>query len=461
MVAFVTARWLTHIYLPVPMPVALTFDFDWRVVSFAVGVSLLTTLLFGLGPALQSVKADVVSSLKETGQSVGTHGARGRTALVMTQAALSTALLVTAAVMVQSVVVPPHSHQGFESDGVLIATFHLPRMDYSRDRGIAFCNQLVERLQRLPGVAAASIMDNIPAANSRPLPYAQMQDSGSDRVGAESVYTFAVSPHHFDVLGIRLLKGRDFAAHDDSGSTPVGIANETLASHFWPGENPTGQHLRTPSGEVIEIVGVAADSKYRSLGEGSTPFLYRPFAQAYFATPTLVVKTSGSVAPVLSAIRNDVTQLDPNVLAYTVMALDDRLALSVLPNRAAAWVAGWLGLGALALGAVGTYGVMALLAQQRRREIGIRMALGALPSDAIRLVAGQGMAWTAAGVSVGLGLAMVSTTLLRRLVFGISSTDPLPYFGVAVFIAGTAGCACYLPARRASLVDPVVALRDE
>jgi len=461
LVAFVTARSLTRIYLPVPMPIALTFDFDWRVVSFAVGVSLLTTLLFGLGPALQSIKSDVVSSLKDSAQGVGTSGAKGRTALVITQAALSTALLVTAAVMVKSLVVPQHAHKGFDSDGVLIATFNLPAGDYSRDRGIAFCDQLVERLQRMPAVIAASVMDNIPAANSRPLPYAEMQDSQSARASAESVYTFAVSPRHFDVLGIRLLEGRDFTEHDDSSSTAVGIANETLAGHFWPGENPIGHHLRTRSGLLIEVVGVAADSTYESLDEGTKPFLYRPFAQAYFPTPTLLVKTSGRAAPVLSAIRRDVTQLDPDLLAYTVMPLDDRLALSVLPNRAVAWAAGLLGLGALALGAIGTYGVMALLAQQRRREIGIRMALGARPSDAIRLVAGQGMTWTAVGVGLGMGLAIVSTALLRRLVFGISSTDPFPYLAVAAFIAATAFCACYVPARRASLVDPVVALRDE
>lgn len=458
-VAEVTARMLTRIYLPVPMPIALTFEFDWRVVAFAVVVSLGTTALFGVGPALQAARTDIVSSLKAVGTQ-GSGGAKARSQLVITQAALSTALLVTAVVMVHSLISGERMDKGFQSEHVLMGTFQLAPDDYNAARGVTFCNQLLDNVQRIPGVLAANVMDNIPVANSRPATPVRL--TGTHLTGtSEPVSSFAISPGHFATLQIPLKSGRDFRREDGARSTPVGIVNETLAHRYWPGESAIGKQLRTTDGKLIEVVGVAHDSKYEGPDEGPKPFLYRPFAQQYFPTITLLVRTAGDPKSMSQSVRNAISELDPNVVAYGVAPLDERLELGLLPNRVAAWVAALLGLGALMLGAVGTYGIVSLLVQQRRREMGIRIALGALPSDVFRLVVGQGVGAAAIGVAIGLAMGFIATQLLRRLFFGLSARDPIAFVSVTVLLCSTAVLACSAPAWRASRTDPLAALREE
>jgi len=462
--AYVSARWLTQIYLPVPMPIALSFDFDWRVVGFAVVLSLVTTLLFGLGPGVQAAKQDVISILKEGGANSSTGDVHIRSSLVAVQVALSTVLLAVAAISVHSLVAPGRKTSSLDPNHILIATLNLPRPDYSAEKGTAFYERLLESFEHAAGVTSATLMDNIPLANSKPLPYEDMRREGNETLaggGAQRVYRFATSPGSFRTFSIALLEGRDFTSRDDASAAAVGIINQTLAHRFWPGESAIGKRLRSESGNWIEVIGLAQDSTYEARDEGPKAVLYRPAAQQYSPTMTLFLKTTGAPGAAASLVRSRVADLDPNLLAYNIIPLSDRLDLGFLPNRAAAIVAGILGIGALLLGTIGTYGVICFVVQQRRREIGIRIALGAQSGQVAKLIAGQGFKWTAVGLACGLPAAIGVSVVLRRFLFGVAAADPEALLGVAALLALSAVIACYAPARRASRMDPMMALREE
>jgi predicted permease len=345
--AFVTARLLTQIYLPVPMPIALEFDFDWRVVTFAAIASLASTLLFALGPALQSAKTDVVSWLK-TGQGhTGPQGARGRFGLVAAQVAMSTVLLITAATLIQSLSALKTADRRFSTDHILMVTLSLSTADYTRERGTAFLERALNVVERKEGVICATFADNVPLThNSLLLPATLQREPAvreTTRDRAFQVYINRVSQGHFRTLNIPLLEGRDFTALDTTESIAVGIANQSLASRFWPGESPIGRRLFSTDGSGIEIIGLAADSKYESLDEPPKALLYRPLAQSYVPTVTLLVKTAGDPSLAAPFVRKELSELDPNLLTYNLNTLESRVGLNLLPNRAAAIVAGILG----------------------------------------------------------------------------------------------------------------------
>jgi len=459
--AFIIVRWITQIRLPVPMPLGLSFSLDWHVVSFAIAISLCTTLLFGLGPALQTVRTDVLSSLKEGGTTTG--GSRMRSGLVVAQVAMSTALLVTSGALVHSVAQPEASERGFTADHILMATVNLGSAGYSKEQGLAFYERLFERLQGSTGIAAVNIVDNIPLANNAPLTSVDLGTDAQSSAGSSlrRVFVNLVSRGHFQTLRIPLIAGRDFTAHDDNASPAVGIVNETLARSFWRGEVPIGKWLRPEDGSRIEVVGLVRDSKYESLKEAPKAFLYRPITQQYVPTATLFVKTDGDPLAATSTVRAAVADLDPNLVVYNLNTLEDRLGMDLLPNRAAAIVSGVLGLLSLALGAIGTYGIMAFLAGQRRREISIRMALGASPLNIVSLITKQGMAWVGGGLLLGLVAAFALISFARRLLYGVLPADPIAFIGITLLLATTAYLACFVPARRASRANPVIALHEE
>jgi len=344
-----------------------------------------------------------------------------------------------------------------------MATVNLSGAGYSREQGTAFYARLQQELEKIPGVRSTNIVDVIPVATNRPVASVEMlPDNGktSANMEAAQLYVNNVSPGHFRTLSIPLLQGRDFAVSDDKGAPAVGIVNEALAQRFWPGANPIGRHLKSPDGSWIEVIGVARDSKYLSLDEAAREFLYRPLAQEYAGTGTVLIKTDGD-NQIASELRRKIASLDPNLLAYSVQPLEDRMALTLLANRAAAMVALILGIVALGLGVIGTYGIMSFIVQQRRREMGVRMAVGASPANVVNLVTGQGMKWVGAGLGFGVIAAFAASMGLRRLMFGISPADPAAFLGVSALLAGTAYVACYIPAQRASRIDPLVALREE
>jgi predicted permease len=450
------ARYLTRFYATTPMPFALTYVFDWRVAIFAAAVSCGAALLCGLAPALQSRNTDVVSAIKGSGAG---DGSRVRSALIVTQVTLSTALLVVAAMLARSVAAPFAPDSGFRSDGVLMSTVSVDG-GYTAARRTAFFQKIVDHLEGAPGVTAVSVVDNIPLSNNRPS-FPETMRSGER---TERVYTNAVGPGFFRTLGIPILAGRDFAWSDDVNSAGVGIVNETLSRRFWPGTNPIGERLQLSDGSFVQVVGVAKESKYSSLDEEPKAFMYRPIAQSTVTSPTVLIKlnaTAASPSAVFSILRARIAELDPDLAAYNVMTLNDRLGLGMVANRALAALSGGMGLLALALGALGIYGTMSYVVQQRRHEIGVRVALGATPSRVVALITRQGMSWTAVGLAAGSLGGAVATLLLTRVLYGIAPADPVALFATPLVLGGVSYLACYLPARRAASVDPLSALREE
>jgi putative ABC transport system permease protein len=269
-------------------------------------------------------------------------------------------------------------------------------------------------------------------------------------------------PGYFGAMETRFVRGRDFNERDDEKASPVAVVNETFARRFWPGENPLGKRFRLggPDEPPAEVVGVLEDGKYAGLNEPPQPYAVRPLSQTYTGTNTVIIRAEGDPRVILAAARDELRQLDPQLPA-SGKTLEERLAMPLLPVRLAASLLGGFGLLALALAAVGIYGVMSYSVTRRTREIGIRMALGARASAVLGLTVRQGMAPVALGVAVGLAAALGLARFARSLLFGVSAADPLTYAGVAALLTAVALLACYVPARRAARVDPLVALRNE
>jgi predicted permease len=449
--AYVTAQFVGQFYLPVPMPFALTFTMDWRVVTFAVGASCVATLLCGLAPARRALNADVVAALRQSSLPGGVQSG-----LVITQATLSTALLITAVVLGHSLTATLPQPRGFTSAGVVMATVPLSGDAYPPRRRQVVFNTLLERLEHAPGVSSAAMVDNIPLANNTVLPQVTLR-SGTRTVQASAN---AVSRGLFQTLGIALLAGRDFAAGDDIRVDSVAVVNETLARTLWPGESPIGKHVEQ-AGHAVEIVGLVRDSKYVSLTESPRAFLYTPVAAVAVASPTFLMKTTGDPTALLAFVRARIADIDADLVAYNLMTLDDRLSIGLVVNRTAAVVSGGLGLLALALGSFGLYGTMSFLVSLRRKEIGVRLALGASRGSVMTLVATQGMTWAGAGMLLGLGAAWIAALGLNRFLAGVSAADPLAFAAAPLVLAAAAYLACHVPARRAAQLDPLETLREE
>lgn len=463
-VALTAVRLLSRIHLPVPMPIALAFDFDWRVALFTAGISVAATLLFALLPAMQSSKTDVLSALKEGGMTAGPGGMRANFTLIALQVAISTVLLITAAVLVGSLTALKPYQRGFAADGILMATLNLS--EYSPEKATALQEAILSKLESAPGIVSATLADYVPLTNNRPLPAMKMRsesftDIPDNITDTQRVFASGISRGYFRTMEIQFIEGRDFDNRDVAGAVAVGIANETLAARFWPGEYAIGKRLRAPDGSWVEVVGIVRDGKYESMDESPKSFLYRPAAQAYNPTATLLIKTARTPLSALSLVRAKVSEVDPHLLAYNLNSLEDRIGLNLLPNRTAAFLAGFLGLLALALGTVGIYGTMSFLGQQRRREIAIRMALGAPRRSVVGLITGQGMLWTLGGQVLGVGLSIGVIKLLKALLSGIANPEPLAFAGVLALLSGAALLACWLPASHATKVDPILALRQD
>jgi predicted permease len=461
--AVATARWLTQIQLPVPMPIGLpSFVVDWRVGVFAVAISVVASLLSVLAASLDARLTNASGVLRHApGEASGPFT---RQSLVISQVALTTVLLVVSVAMTRSLVRPPG--YGLDASGVLMASVSLPRPQYSADEALPFFDRLVNAAESSAGVISASLVETIPVAIDRPFSIADVNVNESaastdDHQARPRVLVNHVSSGHFRTLGIRLVGGRDFRREDDGRSPPVVIVNETASRRFWPGESPLGKTLRLGSASAT-VVGVAADSKYESISEEAKGFVYRPWAQAPTAPfeGTLLVKTSGDPRRAIPLMRDIVADLDPNLVLSNLNTLEDRLALAFLPNRAAAITSGLLGVIALGLGTIGTYSVMAFLVLQRRREIGIRIALGAMPQSVVAMMTRQGTRWIGIGLGIGLVAAMGAVRLIGGLVLGVSARDPVPAV-VVLLLLGLAGyLACVVPARRAGNADPVAVLRE-
>jgi putative ABC transport system permease protein len=382
------------------------------------------------------------------------------------QVSASLVLLVVAGLFVRSLTRASAIDPGFDHENVLAVMLDIGAHDYDEERSAGFCDQLLERARGLPGVESASLEDCPPLTMTisrtafwiEDRPYS---DTDEERVG---VAFSTVSDRNFQTLGIPLLRGRDFTERDTPDAPRVAIVNKAFVSRYWPGQDPLGKRVSMtgPEGPLLEVVGVVATIKHWLVGEEPRAYIYLPLSQRpATAFTTLLLRTTGDPLALARPIRTIVRELDENMALTNTSRLTEQISFVLLPARFAAAGFGLFGLLALVLASVGLYGVMSYAVNQRTREIGIRTTLGAQRRDIIRLVLRRGITLTAIGLLIGLAISLAGTRLLSSLLYEIGTTDPLTFVGVSLLLAAVALLACYLPARRATKVDPMVALRCE
>lgn len=459
---------LTALKPAVPLPVNVEFHTDWRVLTFTLLLSILTGIVFGLVPALQASKHDLVPALKDHSQPRERRRMFSlRNALVIGQVALSIVVLIGAGLFLRSLNHARAINPGFDAEHILMLSFNTAAQKYDATKAEQFYQQLSNRVQALPGVQSVSL------AQSAPLSYfyspafsSPVFVEGHEPAQGEEppvVGNNTIGPDFFRTLGVPLLSGREFTDRDRKGAPQVAIVNETLVRDLFQNTNPIGQRLRVLSRQPSswEIVGVVKDSKYRSLGEDSMPYVFLPYLQSPQPAMALHVQTRGNPRELAAAVRREVQALDPNLPAFNVMSLADNIDISLFPSRFGAVLLGVFGFLALLIASIGIYGVMSYGVSERTHEMGIRMALGARHGDVLRLVISQGIWLALIGVAIGAGLALALTRVVKSYLYDVSVTDPLTFIGIASLLIGVALLACYVPARRATKVDPLEALRYE
>jgi putative ABC transport system permease protein len=452
---------------PVPVPVALDLRLDLRVLSFTLLVAVGAAVAFGLLPALRATRPDLVGALKQEQSAASGHprwfGLRDL--LVVGQVAISLVLLVAAGLLLRSLRNAQQMDLGFDPHGLAFATVAPSLQGYPEARATQLYATLTQRLATTPGVEAVATAKLLPlgldferrsvrVVGYQPRPGEDME-FGDDLVG----------PGYFAAMRISIVRGRAFTDRDRAGAPRVVIVNQTFVRRFWPGQDPIGKRLEDGFGYGLDVVGVAHDGKYRSLGEESQPFFYLcalqpPISNRAQTDLTVIVRTAGDPSALLPVLRQEIHALDRD-LPVQLATMDQHLGLVLLPQRMGATLLGGFGVLGLALAALGLYGVMAYAVSLRTREIGIRMALGARAADVRRMVVTRGLAVTGVGVVLGLLVAFLATRLVTSVLFGVSPTDPVTFAGVVLILAAAGALAAYVPARRATRVDPVVALRTE
>ncbi|MGI8565502.1 MAG: ABC transporter permease, partial [Pyrinomonadaceae bacterium] len=454
--------------IPVDLPFWMKFNLDWRVLGFAAGTALLTSLIFGVAPALQAARIDLNETLKEGGRGgAGASRHRLRRALVVAEVALSLILLIGAGLMTRSFLRLQQVNPGLNAENVLTLRVSLPSAKYDApEKRHEFFKQMLERTRALPGVESAGAVSYLPLSGGGWGRSLTVEDHPLLSVGqAPSINHCVITPDYFRAMGITLLTGRDFTDADARDALKVTIIDERLAREYWPNESPLGKRVRFGPPEDNEpwhtIVGVAGEVKHESLNLTQRKSVYLPHAQVSIGGMALAVRTRANPESLAAAIRNQVRELDPNQPVTAVRTMNEVVSRSVWQPRLYAILFGVFAAVALLLASVGIYGVMSYAVAQRTHEIGIRMALGAQHGDVLRLVISQGMWLVLVGVGIGVLASLVLTRLMGSLLFGVGATDPVTFAGVTVLLAAAALIACYIPARRATKVDPMVALRYE
>jgi len=447
---------------------SVDLSLDPRVLGFTMGLSVITGLLFGLVPAIQASRADLVSAIKsatETGHdwrflnvSLNLRGL-----LVVGQVALSLVALIGAGLFLRSLQGAQKIDPGFKSGGLATITVDLGAQNYQKDRGLNFYRAAMDRVRGLPGVQSVTWTESLPLFGGgfgrSVFPEGEDQQPGQR---GRLVQVSGVWTGYFSTMGIPIEQGRDFLDSDRDPSAPMVIMNQTAAKIFWPGQNPIGKRFKFYGEEIFtQVVGIAKDGKYNNIGEDPLPFIYYPAQEKYVPAMSLAVRTSGDPRPALAAMSQAVRGLDSTLPLLFPQTMSDVIDASLWAPRMGAMLLALFGLLALVLAAVGIYGVMSYSVTRRTREIGIRMALGARTVDVLRLVLGEGMILTTIGMTIGLAGAVAATRLISGLLFGVSPTDLPTFVGISALLAAVAMVANYLPARRASRVDPLVTLKYE
>jgi len=437
---------------------------DYRVFAFTLIVSVLTGLVFGLAPALAAAKPDLNSALKEGSRSAAGGRTRSRQALVIAEVALALVVLIGAGLLVNSFARLLAVKPGFNPQHLLTMRIGLTNQQYSKSVDKKrFVTELNARLEAVPGVESVGIGDDLPIAGTGSSTTLKIQDqpaaSPDDLV---AVGLHVINPHYFDALGTRLLKGRVFTERDAAGAPSVFIINEALARRCWPNEDPLGKRIRYNNNDPWgEIVGVVEDVKFDGLHLASTPHLFEPYQQNAWSFLVGVIRSSLDKSTLLAAAQREVKALDPNLPVSNVRMMEEVVAQSLATRRFVLLLFGLFAGLALLLATGGVYGVLTASVSQRARELGIRIALGATARDVGRLIVGQGLKLVLSGIALGLVAALALRRMIEKLLFGVSPTDPLTYIAIASLLVGVALVACWIPARRATKVDPLVALRSE
>jgi predicted permease len=460
--------WLTRVlstyHVPVPGPYApfAEFNVDWRSVVFASVLALLTGLVFGMAPAWRASRVDLAPALKIGAPASGTsyQRARLRNALIVTQVALSFVLLVASGLFVRSMLFARRTDPGFEVRNIVLASVNVGMQGYTLPRGLEFYRQIKERLLALPGVRTVSAGRPLPLSGSDGRAALIVEGSGSEQ--PVTVAASGADLDYFDALRIPILRGRAFAATDTHNAPPVVVISESMERKLFPGADAVGRRLRTIGRQPqnLEIIGIARDVDFGALGEDPQPRVYDTLQQTYSPSQSLIIATSSDPEVIRDLVSREVHALDPN-LPVEVKTMQEYLAYSLWPARIGAIVLGSTGVMAVLLACVGIYGVMAYSVGQRTREFGTRIAIGARKMDIIRLVVADGMRLALFGLGLGMVAAIAVLPATSSLLYGTKPMDPLTFLTVPVLLLAVTFLANYIPARRATTVDPVIALRSE
>ena len=452
------------------IPRAVHVGLDWRVLGFTLGISLLTGLIFGLAPAFHSSKSELVESLKEGGRgtSEGARRNRVRNVLVVTELAIAVVLLVGAGLLIQSLWRLRNVNSGLQPQNVLTFTVGLPEIKYNTDRQTQFFIDLKGRLESMPGVQSASTIYPLPLSGDRFVISFEIEGRPMPPKDHPNGDFFTTGVGYFRAMGIPIIRGRDFDDRDKHGSTPVIIITETFARQYFPNEDPIGKRIHpgisSIEGEdsmMREIVGVVGDVRNRTLSTEARPAYYVPHTQVPFSQMVAVVKTAGEPRSMISGVTKEVASMDADIPLFGVKSMEEYLSTSVAAPRFNTTLLSIFAAVALVLTIVGLYGVMSYSVAQRTNEIGIRLALGAQSRDVLLMIVKQGSTLILLGLGIGLLGAFALTRLIASLLFGVTAKDPFTFAAVSVLLALVALMACYIPAWRATKVDPLKAIRYE
>jgi predicted permease len=456
-----TARLLLLFIPSTSLPLTIDTSLDYRTLYFTAGLCLLTAIIFGLIPALQTTRSEVLSALKDDSAGQSHSRSRLRAALIVAQVVVSVVLLISAGLFIRSLQKAQSADPGFRTQNLLIADLNIGLQGYDKNRGQRYYHQLIDRLGALPGIQSATMANAIPLAAGT-----QQRDVSIDGFEAPpdanlSIDYNIVAPKYFETLSIPLLKGRDFTEQDNEGTPGVIIINEAMAKRFWPNQNPLGRRLRVEGREgSFEVIGVVRNARYYNLKEEPLPYMYLPLYQSYASRMALIAKSSGDAALFTTRLRSEIGALDGNI-PFNLIAMSEALDAALVLQRFAAALLGIFGILALLLAAIGIYGVMAYFVNQRTKEIGLRMALGAQQSHVFKLVLKQGLSLTGIGLATGLIISFILTRFFSTLLYGIGAADPVTFFYISALLVGLAFGASYFPARRATRIDPMLALRSQ
>jgi predicted permease len=457
---------LSSIRLGTSLPVVLDFHLDWRVFGYAFAAALITGVIVGIVPALRASRTGVIEAIRDGGRTMSGGRSRFRTVLVVAQVGGSLMLLIVAGLMMRSLSYVQRSDLGFDPRHVLNLSLDPEEIGYKKQQAQEFYRQLIERVAAMPGVESASLAFSVPMGYYRNYDWVEVAGyEGASDAARPIVGINYVTPDYFRTMGIALLEGRSFTKADDEHSPWVAVINETMAKRFWPNESAIGHEFREASihDHSMRVVGVVKNSRAMGMSGPIREYFYAPLAQQYSALATLQVRTTFAPENMTGAIREQVTALNPAMPVFDVHTMMEGLYTinGFLLFQLAAALAGILGTLGLILALVGVFGVISFTVSQRTNEIGIRMAMGAGQRSILRMILRQGVWIIAAGVFSGLLLAVAIARLVGNFISGVSPYDPVTYLSVTALLGLVALFACYVPARRATRVDPMVALRYE